>query len=94
MGELLLQMARDEEVEDLGALDSTLPKASLPEASGVEVAPSSDAGKGPSSTHAPTRDGEEPTPAPAPMCEDALKVVVESAAEDPAAVAGTSQVAE
>ena len=36
-------MAHDEEVEDLGDLDST-----LPEASGVELAPPSDAGEGPS----------------------------------------------
>jgi hypothetical protein len=31
---LLLQMAHDEEVEDLGDLDSTLPEGTLPEASG------------------------------------------------------------
>jgi hypothetical protein len=45
MNVLLLQMAHDKEVEDLGDLDST-----LPEASGVELAPASDAGKGPSVT--------------------------------------------
>jgi hypothetical protein len=94
MNVLLLQMARDEEMEDLGDLDSTLPYISLPEASGVELAPTSDAGKGPSSTPAPTRDGEDPAPAPAPTGEDASKAVVEPAAEDPAAVAGPSQVAE
>jgi hypothetical protein len=38
-------MAHDEEVEDLGDLGST-----LPEASGVELAPPSDAGEGPSAT--------------------------------------------
>jgi hypothetical protein len=38
-------MAHDEEVEDLGDLGST-----LPEASGVELAPPSDAGVGPSAT--------------------------------------------
>jgi hypothetical protein len=45
MNVLLLQMAHDEEVKDLGDLDST-----LPEASGLELAPPSDAGKGPSAT--------------------------------------------
>ena len=87
MNVLLLQMAHDEEVEDLGDLDSM-----LPEASGVELAPPSDAGKGPSSTPAPTGAGEDP--APAPMGEDASKAVVEPAAKDPAVAAGPSQVAE
>jgi hypothetical protein len=87
-------MVHDEEVEDLGDLDSTLPDILLPEASGVVLAPPSDAGKGPSSTPAPTGDGEDPTLAPAPTGEDASKAVVEPAAEDPAAVAGPSQVAE
>jgi hypothetical protein len=41
-------MAHDEEVEDHGDLDGTLPDSTLPEASGVELAPPSDAGKGPS----------------------------------------------
>jgi hypothetical protein len=94
MNVLLLQMAHDEEVEDLGDLDNTLPEASLPEASGVDLVPPSDVGKGPSSTPAPTGDGEDPAPAPALTGEDASKAVVELAAEDPAAVAGPSQVAE
>jgi hypothetical protein len=46
-------MAHDEEVEDLGYLDST-----LPEASRVELAPPSDAGESPSVTPAPTGAGE------------------------------------
>jgi hypothetical protein len=78
-------MAHDEEVEDLGDLDST-----LPEASGVELAPPSDVGEGPSATLAPTGAGEDPTPATALTGADALKVVAEPAAEDP----GPSQVAE
>ena len=86
-------MARDEEVEDLGDLDSTLPEASLLEASGVDLAPPFDAGKGPSSTPVPTGDGEDPVPAPAPTGVDASKAVVEPAADDPAAVVGPSQVA-
>jgi hypothetical protein len=82
-------MAHDEEVEDLDDLDST-----LPEASGVELAPPSDAGEGPSATPAPTGAGEDPTPATVLASEDASKVVGEPAAEDPAAAAGPSQVAE
>ena len=85
-------MAHDEEVEDLGDLDST-----LPEASGVELAPPSDAGKGPSVTSARTAltgAGKDPVPAPALTSEDASKAMGEPAAEDPAAAAGPSQVAE
>ena len=72
MNVLLLQMVHDEEVEDLSDLDST-----LPEASGVELAPSTDASKGPSVTPTPTGAGEDPAPAPAPTGEDASKAVVE-----------------
>jgi hypothetical protein len=86
MNVLLLQMAHDEEVEDLGDLDSTLPDSMLPEASGVELAPPSDAGKGPSTTPAPTAltgASEDPAPAPTPMGEDASKAMGEPAAERP-----------
>ena len=82
-------MAHDEEVEDLGDLDSA-----LLEASRVELAPPSDAGEGPSVTPAPTGAGEDPAPAPAPTGEDASKAVVEPAAEDPAVAARPSQVVE
>jgi hypothetical protein len=82
-------MAHDEEVEDLGDLDSM-----LPEASGVELAPPSDAGEGPSVTPAPTGAGEDPVPATAPTGEDASKMVGKPVAEDPAASARPSQVAE
>ena len=97
MSVLLLQMAHDEEVEDLGDLDGTLPDSMLLEASGVELAPPSDAGKGPSATPAPiapTGAGEDPTPALVLTGEDASKAVVDLATEDPAAAAGPSQVAE
>ena len=94
MNVLLLQMAHDEEVEDLGDLDSTLPDSMLPEASRVELAPPPDAGKGPSANPTPTGGGEDPMPAPAPTGEDTSKAVVEPAAEDLAAAAGPSQVAE
>ena len=88
-------MAHDEEVEDLGDLDSTLPDSTLPEVVGVELAPLTDVGKGPLATPAPTGAGEDLEPAPALTGEDASKAVVEPAAEDPAAAAvGPSQVAE
>jgi hypothetical protein len=86
---LLLQMAHDKEVEDLGDLDSM-----LPEASWVELAPPSNAGKGPSATPAPTGAGEDPAPAPALTGEDASKAMGEPAAEDPVVAAGPSRVAE
>jgi hypothetical protein len=82
---LLLYMVHAEEVEDLGDLDNTLLDSTLPEASGVELAPPSDAGEGPSAT---------PAPAPVLTGEGASKALGEPAAEDPAAVAGPSQVAE
>jgi hypothetical protein len=89
---LLLQMAHAEEVEDLGDLDST-----LPEASGVELAPPSNAGEGPSTAPTPTVPtgaGQDPAPAPAPTGGDASKAMGKPAAEDPAVAAGPSQVVE
>ena len=87
-------MAHDEEVEDLGDLDGTLPDSTLPEASGVELAPPSDAGKGPSATPAPTGASEDPAPVPTLTGGDASKAMGEPAVEDPMAAAGPSQVAE
>jgi hypothetical protein len=75
-------------------LDNTLPEGTLSEASGVELVLSSDAGEGPSANPTSTRAGDDPAPAPVPAGEDALKAVVEPAAEDPAAMVGPSQVAE
>jgi hypothetical protein len=82
-------MVHAEGVEDLGGLDGA-----LPEATGAELAPPSDAGEGPSSTPALTGAGEDSAPAPAPTCEDASKAVVETTTKDPAVVAEPSQVAE
>jgi hypothetical protein len=85
---LFLQMAHAEEVEDLGDLDSALPVTS-----GVEVAPPSDASEGPSTVPTLTvliGASEDP----APTGEDALKAVAKSAAEDPTALVGPSQMAE
>jgi hypothetical protein len=78
-------MVHDEEVEDLGDLDSM-----LPEASGVEVVPPSDAGEGPSATPTPIGAGKDLAPAAALTGADTWKVVAEPATEDP----GPSQVAE
>jgi hypothetical protein len=72
-------MAHDEEVEDLGDLDST-----LPEASGVELASPSDAGEGPLVTPAPTSAGEDLVSTAAPTGGDTSMVAGEPAAEDPA----------
>jgi hypothetical protein len=82
-------MAHDEEVEDLGDLDST-----LPEASGVELAPPSDAGEGPLEAPALTGASKDPVLATAPTGGDASMVAGEPAAEDPAVSAGPSHVAE
>jgi hypothetical protein len=89
---LLLQMAHAEDVEDLVGLDDA-----LPEAAEVDPVLPSDAGEGPSATPALAAAGEDPTPAPVPTSEGALKAVAkpaaEPAAEDPTAAAGPSQVA-
>jgi hypothetical protein len=75
-------MAYDEEVKDLGDLDSTLPKASgTKDRTGGELAPPSDVGEGPLVT---------PMPAVAPAAGDTSVVAGEPAAEDPAALAGPS----
>jgi hypothetical protein len=86
---LLLQMARAEDVEDLGGL------AGAPsEAAKVNPVPPVDAGEGSSVVPVPTVAGEDPMSAPAPTGEDALRVAAEPVAEDPTAAAGPSQVAE
>jgi hypothetical protein len=73
-------MAHEEEVEDLGDLESATPLAV-----GARAVVGSPA--------LPTDAGEAPAEASAPTGEDALAVVA-SAAEDPAASVGPSQVAE
>jgi hypothetical protein len=90
-------MAHDEEVEDFGDLDGTLPDSTLPEASGVELAPPYEAGKGSSAIPVPTAligAGEDPAPALALTGEDASMAVGIPAAGDPAAAGGPSQVVE
>jgi hypothetical protein len=88
MSVLLLQMARAEDVEDLGDLVGAPPEAE------VNPVPPSSAGEGSSAAPVPTVASEGPLPAPAPTAKDTPKVVAEPAAEDPMAVAGPSQVAE
>jgi hypothetical protein len=56
--------------------------------------PPLDAGEGSSAIPVLTMAGEDPLSAPAPTSEDALRVAVEPAAEDPTAAVGPSQVAE
>ena len=92
MSVLLLQMARAEDVEDLGDLNGARPEAEvnlvLPEA---EVNP--EAAEVSSAVPVPTVSSEGSLPAPAPMAEGPPKAVAELAAEDPKAAAGPSQVA-
>ena len=96
MSVLLLQMARAEDVEDLGDLNGAWPEAEvnpvLPEAE-VNPALPSEAGEGSSTALMSTVSGEGSLPAPAPTAEDPPKAVAEPAAEDPMAAAGPSQVA-
>jgi hypothetical protein len=67
---LSLQMARAEDVGDLGGL-----AGAPPEAVEVNPVPPLDAGEGSSAVPVPTVAGEDPVSAPAPMSEDAVRVV-------------------
>ena len=85
---VLLQMARAEEVEDIGRLNNALPEAEVnPVVAEAEVDPRSppETGEGSLAAPASTMSGGGSSPAPAPMAE--------LAAEDPMAAAGSSQVA-
>jgi hypothetical protein len=87
-------MAHDEEVEDLGDLESTLPESSgAKEGTGGQLAPPSNVGESPVMTPALTCAGEDPMPVAAPTSEDTSVVAGEPTAEDPVASAGPSQVA-
>jgi hypothetical protein len=96
MSVLLLQMARAEDVEDLGDLNGARPEAKvnpvLPEAE-VDPALCSEAVEGSSAGPVSTVSDEGSLPAPAPTAEDPPKAVAKLAAEDPMAAAGPSQVA-
>jgi hypothetical protein len=93
---LLLQMARAEDVKDLGDLNDVWAEAEvnlvLPEAE-VDPALRSEAVEGASAGPVSTVSGEGSLPAPASTVEDPPKAVAELAAEDPMATVGPSQVA-
>jgi hypothetical protein len=91
-----LQMARAEEVEDFGRLNSTLPEAEAdPVMAEAEVypAPPPETGEVSHTAPASTVSGGGSPAATVPMAEDPLKAATEPAAEDPVAAAGSSQVA-
>jgi hypothetical protein len=91
-----LQMARAEEVEDFGRLNSALSEAEanpvMAEAE-VDPAPLPETGEGSHAAHASTVSGGGSQVATMPMAEDPPKAATEPAAEDPVAAAGSSQVA-
>jgi hypothetical protein len=91
----VLQAARDENVEDFGALNSAWPEAeSNPVATGAEVdpAPPPETGEGSLAAPAATMSGGGSSPTAVPRAEDPPKTAMEPAAEYPTA-AGSSQVA-
>jgi hypothetical protein len=91
----VLQAARDEKVEDFGALNSARPEAeSNPVAAGAEVspAPPPETVEGSLAAPAATVSGGGSSPTAVPRAEDPPKTATEPAAEDPTA-AGSSQVA-
>jgi hypothetical protein len=91
-----LQMARAEEVEDFGRLNSALPEAEAdPVMAEAEVypAPPLKTGEGSHTAPASTMSGGGSPAATVPMAEDPPKAATEPAAEDPVAAARSSQVA-
>jgi hypothetical protein len=91
----VFQAARDEKVEDFGALNSARPEAeSNPVAAGAEVAPAPPPETVEGSLAAPvaTASGGGSSPTAVPRAEDPPKTATEPVAEDPTA-AGSSQVA-
>jgi hypothetical protein len=91
----VFQAARDEKVEDFGALNSARPEAeSNPVAAGAKVAPvpPPETVEGSLAAPAATVAGGGSSPTAVPRAEDPPKTATELAAEDPTA-AGSSQVA-
>jgi hypothetical protein len=89
------QVARNEKVEDFGALNSAPPDSeSNPVAAVSEVAPAPPPETVEGAPDAPTAPaaGGGSSPTSAPRAEDPVKMAAESAAEDPT-TAGSSQVA-
>jgi hypothetical protein len=89
-------MARAEDVEDFGHLNSALPEADVnlvvAEAE-VDPAPLPKTGEGSHAAPASTVSGGGSLPATVPMAEDPPKAPMEPAAEDPVAATRSSQVA-
>jgi hypothetical protein len=86
------QAARNEKVEDFGALNSVQPDSeSNPVVAMSEVAPAPPSGtiKGAPDAPAVTAAGGGSSPTAAPRAEDPVKMAAEPAAEDPA-TAGSS----
>jgi hypothetical protein len=93
---VLLQMARAEEVEDIGRLNNALPEAEAnPVVAEAEVdpAPLPETGEGSHAAPASTVSGGGSPAATVPVAEDLPKAATEPASEDPVAAAGSSQVA-
>jgi hypothetical protein len=89
------QAARNEKVENFGALNSAQPDSeSNPVAAVPEVTPAAlpETVEGAPDAPAATAAGGDPSPTAAPRAEDPVKMAAEPAAEDPA-TAGSSQVA-
>ena len=91
-----LQMARAEEVEDFGRLNSALPEAeAYPVMAEAEVyhALPPETGEGSHTAPVSTVSGGGSLAATVPMAEDPPKAATEQAAEDPVTAARSSQVA-
>jgi hypothetical protein len=91
----VFQAARDEKVEDFGALNSARPEAELnPVVAGAEVAPAPppETVEGSLAAPAATASGGGSSPTAVPRAKDPPKTATEPAAEDPTAV-GSSHVA-
>jgi hypothetical protein len=89
-------MARAEDVEDFGPLNSAQPEAEAnPVVAEAEVdpAPPPETGEGSLAALAAAVSGGGLSPATAPMVENPPKAATEPTAEDPMAAAGSSQVA-
>ena len=89
-------MARAEDVEDFGHLNSALPEAEVnPVVAEAEInlAPPPETGEGSLAAPASTVSGGGSSLATVLMAEDPVKAATEPAVEDPMAAAGSSQVA-
>jgi hypothetical protein len=86
------QAARNEKVEDFGALNSAQPDSESNPVAAVSEAPPLETVEGAPDAPAATAAGGGSSPTAAPRAEDPVKMAAEPTAEDPA-TAGSSQVA-